>query len=158
MIARPYGHRGRIVAATNLSDAASVAVAAAAEQSRLSGARLTLMCSIHERLETIMAMTSFGTTESFVPDEVAEVRGGAERELAALLERAGLAGDTVVADAEPAAELVHLAGQLGAELAVVGAIGRTALRRLQLGKVAERAIRHAPCSVLVARVPPKVAR
>ena len=39
----------------------------------------------------------------------------------------------------------------GYDLAVVGTHGRTGIRRLALGSIAENIARHAPCSVLVAR-------
>jgi nucleotide-binding universal stress UspA family protein len=51
----------------------------------------------------------------------------------------------------PDAVLVALAGELACDLVVVGSHGRTGLRRLLLGSVAERVVRLAPCSVLVAR-------
>ncbi len=39
----------------------------------------------------------------------------------------------------------------GFDLVVMGTHGRTGLRRLVLGSIAERVVRHAPCPVLVAR-------
>ncbi|MCU1283481.1 MAG: Universal stress protein family [bacterium] len=153
LLARPHRKSGRLVVATDFSDVAFAALLAAAEQARLTGGRITLMCSIRERLEPVLAMATLGTTYNFVQEEHDEVRKNAERELQALLERAGVAGDTVVTEGDPAAELVHLAAELVAELAVVGATGRTALRRLLLGNVAEKVTRHAPCSVLVVRAP-----
>lgn len=39
----------------------------------------------------------------------------------------------------------------GFDLVVVGSHGRTGLRRALLGSIAEKIVRHAPCSVLVAR-------
>lgn len=44
-----------------------------------------------------------------------------------------------------------LEGEPPFDLAVVGSHGRTGLRRVVLGSVAERIVRHAPCPVLVAR-------
>ncbi|MCX5745168.1 MAG: universal stress protein [Proteobacteria bacterium] len=49
-----------------------------------------------------------------------------------------------VADADPTTDLL-----------VVGSHGRTGLRRVVMGSVAERIVRHAPCSVLVARARPE---
>jgi nucleotide-binding universal stress UspA family protein len=47
--------------------------------------------------------------------------------------------------------IVDLAKIAGCDLIVVGSHGRRGLRRLLLGSVAESTVRHAPCSVLVAR-------
>jgi nucleotide-binding universal stress UspA family protein len=47
--------------------------------------------------------------------------------------------------------LCERAASTGADLIVVGSHGRRGLRRLILGSVAETTVRHAPCSVLIAR-------
>ena len=47
--------------------------------------------------------------------------------------------------------LCDAAGELGADLVVVGTHGRTGWRRALLGSVAERVLHRAPCSVLLAR-------
>jgi nucleotide-binding universal stress UspA family protein len=47
--------------------------------------------------------------------------------------------------------IVDLARAVAADLVVVGSHGRRGLRRFLLGSVAESTVRHAPCSVLVAR-------
>jgi len=57
----------------------------------------------------------------------------------------------VVADGFADNALVQVAADLSAELIVVGSHGRTGVKRLLLGSVAERVVRLAPCSVLVAR-------
>jgi len=151
LVARPSPRSGRIVVATDLSDASAVALRAAAEQSRLTGAGIMLMYSIHKEIETALAMSSFGSGYEFMQHERDELRKKAERQLLAVLDRAGVAGEPVVTEHDPSDELVQLATERQAELVVVGATGRTALRRMALGKVAERAARHVPCSVLVAR-------
>jgi nucleotide-binding universal stress UspA family protein len=151
LVARPCKQRGLIVVATDLSEAADVALRAAAEQARLAGARIALMYSIHKELEPVLAMSSFGSGYQFVEDERTELRKKGDEKLRELLARAGIAGDPIVTEGDPAAELAECAIEHGAELAVVGATGRTALRRLHLGRVAERVARHVPCSVLVAR-------
>jgi nucleotide-binding universal stress UspA family protein len=52
----------------------------------------------------------------------------------------------------PAADgLVDRAAEIGADLIVVGSHGRRGVRRFMLGSVAEVTVRHAGCSVLVAR-------
>ena len=56
----------------------------------------------------------------------------------------------VVSERAPGA-LCDAASKLSATLVVVGSHGRRGAERLLLGSVAERVVRHAPCSVLVAR-------
>ena len=49
------------------------------------------------------------------------------------------------------AEILRRADSLGADYITVGSRGRTGLARVVLGSVAERVVRHAHCSVLIAR-------
>jgi nucleotide-binding universal stress UspA family protein len=52
---------------------------------------------------------------------------------------------------DPGQEIVEFAKELGAGLIVMSSHGRTGLRRLLIGSVAERVIRLADCPVLVLR-------
>ncbi len=52
---------------------------------------------------------------------------------------------------DPARTIVQAALDLDADLLVLGTHGRTGIRRLAFGSVAEWVVRHASCSVLVAR-------
>lgn len=52
---------------------------------------------------------------------------------------------------DPGGEIAAFAEELGAELIVLPSHGRTGLRRLLIGSVAERVIRLAHCPVLVLR-------
>jgi nucleotide-binding universal stress UspA family protein len=73
---------------------------------------------------------------------------------AALLARHAAAPVTLRFDAiqgAPAATLDDVAAAENADLIVVGSHGRRGVRLLLLGSVAEATVRHAPCSVLVAR-------
>ena len=51
----------------------------------------------------------------------------------------------------PAAEIVRLAGRLGAGLIVMGSRGLGPLRRAWMGSVSDSVVRHAHCPVLVVR-------
>ena len=68
-----------------------------------------------------------------------------------------LAGDRYVGLAlhvfvgDPGQEITALAERLGAELIVLPSHGRTGLKRLLIGSVAERVVRLAHCPVLVLR-------
>jgi nucleotide-binding universal stress UspA family protein len=65
--------------------------------------------------------------------------------------RAGMPVRGVLLRGEPAAELARAATEQEWDVLVVATHGRTGVRRLVLGSVAERIVRHAPCPVLVAR-------
>ncbi len=52
---------------------------------------------------------------------------------------------------DPATEIIRFVQRGAFDLVVMGTHGRTGLRRLVIGSVAEKVIRHAPCSVLVVR-------
>ncbi len=54
-------------------------------------------------------------------------------------------------DGDPVETLLTRAAEIEAEMILVGSRGHTGLRRLVLGSVAERVVRGARCSVLVAR-------
>lgn len=152
LVARPHARTGRILVATDFSDAAWAALQAAAEQSRLGGARVVLMCSIERHMEAVQSLAELGGSGyGFVHAEYESAVRDATRQLEVLLERAGLEGDTLVTDANPAAGIVQAAAERDVELVVIGAAGRTGLRRLLVGSVAEKVTRHAPCSVLVVR-------
>ena len=56
-------------------------------------------------------------------------------------------------EATPGDGLITRAAETGADLIAVGSHGRRGVKRWLLGSVAEFAIRHAPCSILVARQP-----
>jgi nucleotide-binding universal stress UspA family protein len=56
-------------------------------------------------------------------------------------------------EGDPAAEIVRVAKEIGADLIVMGTHGRTGLGRLLMGSVAERVLRQAPCPVLTVRTP-----
>jgi nucleotide-binding universal stress UspA family protein len=59
--------------------------------------------------------------------------------------------ETVVTHGAPAPEILRIAAERKASLIRIATHGRTGLLRLALGSVAERAIREAPCPVLVVR-------
>jgi nucleotide-binding universal stress UspA family protein len=55
----------------------------------------------------------------------------------------------VIEEGEAAAAIVKEAEDRGADVIVVGSHGRTGVKRLFLGSVSERVVRHAHCPVLV---------
>lgn len=54
---------------------------------------------------------------------------------------------------DPAAEIVRLAEQEGVDLIVMGTHGRTGLKRMLMGSVAEAVVRRAACPVFTFKAP-----
>jgi nucleotide-binding universal stress UspA family protein len=59
----------------------------------------------------------------------------------------------VLLEGDPADEIVRYCGEAGIDLVVMGTHGRTGIERTLLGSVAEKVLRDARCSVLVAKLP-----
>ncbi|MBI5137070.1 MAG: universal stress protein [Nitrospirae bacterium] len=66
-------------------------------------------------------------------------------------EREGLRVEGRIASGKPWQCVVEVAGQLKAELVVMGTHGRTGVAHETLGSTAERVVRQAPCPVMVVR-------
>jgi nucleotide-binding universal stress UspA family protein len=67
------------------------------------------------------------------------------------LRSAGIDAEGVVPRGDARVEIVAAATEWRADLIIVGSHGRTGLQRWLLGSVAEYIVRHAPCSVEIAR-------
>lgn len=71
------------------------------------------------------------------------------------LRTAGFKVDSRVVKKEVRTGILDLAAEWPADLIVLGSHGQRGLRKFLLGSVAEFVARHAPCSVLVVRMPSK---
>jgi len=69
------------------------------------------------------------------------------------LREAGLRTEARVLEGDPREALVETARTEGADLLVVGSHGRTGLAKLLMGSVAAHVMGHAPCNVLVVKLP-----
>jgi nucleotide-binding universal stress UspA family protein len=69
----------------------------------------------------------------------------------AILRTGGCEIEPMLRRGDPRTEIVNTAKEWRADLIVVGSHGRTGLERCLLGSVAEYVVRHARCSVEVAR-------
>jgi nucleotide-binding universal stress UspA family protein len=89
----------------------------------------------------------------FPPEVTQQIIADAQQRLDAALESARAMGAKKVSGALvsgiPASEITTLLDNRGADLCVIGTHGRTGIKRVLLGSVAEKVVRHAHCSVLV---------
>jgi nucleotide-binding universal stress UspA family protein len=87
--------------------------------------------------------------------ELVDVHDTAVAELAPMVDEEGRSRvgslHEHVALGDPASEIVTLAGELGADLIVVGNHSGGAMQRLLVGSVAEKVVRNATCSVVVVK-------
>jgi nucleotide-binding universal stress UspA family protein len=84
-------------------------------------------------------------------DLVDAMKGHLQERLDECVRRAEARGGGLLRKGPAAATILQAAEELPAQLLVLGTHGRTGLKRLALGSVAEKVVRGAHCSVLVVR-------
>ena len=154
LVSRPVRGSGVVMAATDLSDPSLPAVARAAEEARLRGARLVVMHAIESSLAAYGAPVAAllgSTVTAPSPEDQKQLREALVTLLGDAMRRFGAEGEPLVLDGGVVASVIHAVEQRQADLLVVGNHGRTGISRLLLGSVAEKLVRLADCSVLVVR-------
>lgn len=138
-----------IVAAVDFSELSDQALEAAIDLAKQFGAELHLVHAFDVRVPLVTPY------EVAIPTSfIEEARRAAKRKLDAHEERAKEAGLTVHAhltEVPAATSIAEVAEEAGADLIVMGTHGHTGLKHVVLGSVAERTLRHAPCSVLTVK-------
>lgn len=156
LVARSHEATHRILVATDFSDPALPAVAAAAVEARRPGTRVTIIHAVDFTpvlADPSLALGAGGPAVS--PEVIEEVDDEIAQRLAAALAAHGIKGECVVAQGPAAGAIVDTAERIGADLLIVGTLGTTGFKRMLLGSVAEAVVRNAPCSVLVVRLHPR---
>lgn len=140
----------RIVVATDFSEPARAALERSVAIAARFGARLYLFHAAFARGAVDVEAYRDGTLDDLY--ELAEQR--AREELAALCAPLGASIPIVesIRVGSPADEILEFAAEKRADLIALGTHGRTGLRRLLLGSVAESVLRRAACPVLAVRV------
>jgi nucleotide-binding universal stress UspA family protein len=136
-----------IVAGVDFSPHAERAVALAADWARAFGAQLHLVNGLE------LTMPFLAPYEVAVPDAlIDESYAKARKRLAAIAETLrDVDVHTTVLSAAPHTALDTVAERVKADLIVTGSRGLRGLKHALLGSVAERTLRHAPCSVLTVK-------
>jgi nucleotide-binding universal stress UspA family protein len=156
LVARPEIGSSRLLVATDFSDPSLPAVAAGADQAVRRGMKVSLLHSIENPLSLAPGEMVLGLPHSALLDDVDQsLRDAARQKLLEALRRFGLSGEPVVVAGPPGPAILRHAEENEVDLIVVGTAGRTGLKRMLLGSVAETVVRQAPCSVLVVRLHPE---
>jgi nucleotide-binding universal stress UspA family protein len=141
----------RLLVAEDFSEHAAAALETAISLAQELGARVEI---VHVYQRPVEMLTPY---EIALPDSVVvEVRKAASERLKGSIEKvraAGLQGAAHLREGPPAQSIVALAGELPADLIVLGTRGLTGLKHALLGSVAERTLRTAPCPVLAVKTP-----
>lgn len=134
----------KILLATDASPDAALAARAALDIARGAGSELHVV-----HVWRTLRSSRFG---AYIRRELSREAG---RLLDEQVEKIEAAGGTVsgkhLREGPKADEILDLAGELGADLVVIGTRGQGAVGRLLLGSVAEGIVYHARCPVLVVR-------
>ncbi|MDX2086471.1 MAG: universal stress protein [Kofleriaceae bacterium] len=145
----------KITCATDFSPGAQVALRVAARLAVQTGAQLEI---VHAWALPVIPVDAYAFPANVVDQLVEDARRGLA-EAAATVREMGIANATTKLLEGGAGEVItdELERDTTVDLVVVGTHGRTGLPRMLVGSVAERIVRHAPCSVLVVRPASQVA-
>ncbi len=139
-----------ILHATDFSPAARPAFEYALASAQRDGAALVL-AHVIEPPATVTAETFMGWSSA--AQEAAEIAARAGFDpLLARAKEAGVTARDVLLFGRPPEEIVKAASAEAADIIVMGTHGRTGLRRLVLGSVAQQVITMAPCPVVTVRM------
>ena len=138
----------KILVPTDYSDTAEHGTRYALELAQALGAKVTIL-----HVYVIPTPPEGG---GFASDFVRETQQVAEKELqqaTAKYQGTPALAAAKLATGEPTDAILNAARELGADLIVIGTHGRSGVRRMLLGSVAESVLRAAPCPVLAIRSP-----
>ncbi len=155
LVARKTAPSGVVLVATDLSDPSLPAVELGVAEAKRRKARLVVVHALDfgtPMLTATLAAPFVAAPPMLTSEAQREMREGVEAMLKVAVGRFDATAELRVLDGPAAPAVVRCAETLGAELLVIATHGRTGFMRLTLGSTAERIIRAAGCSVLVARL------
>ncbi len=137
-----------IVVGVDGSEQSVRAAEVAAAMARVHGARL-LLATVVRPPEGWWGLVGSPPPAEALGDALAKAQAEVLDTVVGGLDLEGITHDTVEEIGDPAAALANLCTREGAEILVVGRRGAGLVERLVMGSVADRAVRLAPCPVLV---------
>jgi nucleotide-binding universal stress UspA family protein len=150
----------KIVVGVDLSPHSELAIGHAIELARAEAGELELVLIdvVPEVPEPSVPPSAMHAAAAYA-ERLAERLAADKQQLAALIAKwrgRGIPIESRVVDGFPDEALPAIAKELDASAIVVGSHGRTGLKRLLIGSVAERTVRLAECAVMVARGTPPI--
>ncbi|NYH19929.1 universal stress protein [Paraburkholderia bryophila] len=146
---------GKILVAVDGSEAAKCALDEAIRMAKLAHASLTAVYVIDQSA----AFTYAGACDPrLLTDAARQVGRSLLDDALAKMQALDVTGDTEILETQGIAEdiascIARCVARRGVDLVVMGTHGRRGMRRMVLGSVAERFVRHSPCPVLLIREP-----
>ena len=138
-----------ILMATDFGTESTTALRLCVSLARQLGASIHLLHVARDPMLAVSAPELYGLDWAQLRDDIVKHAGESLAALAAASPDARIT--TEVAVGSPAETIVEAAGDLGADLIVMGTHGRSGVGNLLIGSVAERVIRAAPCPVMTVR-------
>jgi nucleotide-binding universal stress UspA family protein len=142
--------RGRcVLAATDFSDPALPAVEAGREEAQRLGLPFVVMHSVDLRVvpvdspegsPSLMFTQLLAASQAYAKARLAEIKAKDPKT------------ETVLTEGAADAAILQVAGEMNAELIVLGTHGHSGFRRLALGSTAEQVMRKTPCSAMIVRL------
>jgi nucleotide-binding universal stress UspA family protein len=145
----------RIMACTDFSEPGDRAIEAAFSLAPDGDATVVLVHVVDALHIPNPMYAHYYRSDEWSPEVQANAQSEARQALERLVPKKATGGERqvemVVGHGRPIDEIVRIAEEHAADLIVVGTQGHSAIAHLLLGSVAERIVRHAPCSVLLVR-------
>jgi nucleotide-binding universal stress UspA family protein len=135
-----------ILNATDGSEVARKGTRQAIYLARATGAKLLILHVV----ETSFAWYT-GMLYQQLVDELREYGSKALERAAEMADQEGVNARTMSVDGHSGTAIVRIAEREGADLIVLGALGRSMVEEALVGSVSHYVVRHAPCPVLVVK-------
>jgi nucleotide-binding universal stress UspA family protein len=139
----------KILVAVDFSESSDRALQSAIELATRFGAHIDLVHAFS------LAMLFPAPYEVTVPDQfLDDAREQAQKKLnddLAKVQAAEIDARAYLGEVPASASIVKLAEDLASDLVMMGTRGHTGVKHVLLGSVAERTLRHSPCSVLIVK-------
>jgi len=135
-----------ILNATDGSEVSESATRQATYLARMTGAELLILHVV----ETSFAWYT-GAFYQQLADELRDFGDKVLESAAEIAEQEGVRARTMSVDGQSGTAIVRIAEREGADLVVLGALGRSMVEEALMGSISQYVVRHAPCPVLVVK-------